>query len=119
MAGSHVRDATIEREEARGGAAAAPEAVYLERRARFGAERDHAQRERYAAANATVALFLAAMALIIAGLAAHIPILTVLGIFAGAGFVVAFRRQGQADERHRRAETLWRLNDEGLARLRR
>ncbi len=117
--GQRVRDATIEREEARGGAVAAPEAVYLERRARFGVERDHAQRARYAAANATVALFLAALALIIAGLAVHALLLTAAGILAGAGFVVAFRRQGQADERHRRAETLWRLSEEGLARPRR
>ena len=117
--GQRVRDATIEREEARGGAAAAPEAVYLERRARFGGERDHAQRARYAAANATVALFLAALALIIVGLAVHAPLLTAAGILAGVGFIAAFRRQGLADERHRRAETLWRLNNEGLARLRR
>src|SRR5690348_8028500 len=119
MAGSHVRDATIEREEARRGAPAAPEAVYLERRARFGAERDHAPRARYAAANATVGLFLAALAVIIVGLAVHAPLLTVAGVVAGAGFIAAFGRQGRADERHRRAETLWRLSDEGLARLRR
>ena len=83
-----MRDATIEREEARGGTPDAPEAVYRERRARFGAARDHAQRARYAAANATVALFLAALALIIVGLAAHIPTLTALGVAAGAGVAV-------------------------------
>ncbi|WIG59741.1 MAG: MutS-related protein, family 1 [Ktedonobacterales bacterium] len=99
--------------------APAPAEVYRERADRYAPLRDRANRARFASANMTVALFFVTLALLIVALVQLSPLLVLIGILAGVGFVAAFARQGKLDQLHQRYKTLVELNTEALRRLER
>jgi hypothetical protein len=96
-----------------------PEGVYSDRLAQYTAERDRLNAQRYAAANASVILFFGLLALLAVAVFSGNGLFYLATVAALAGFVLAFRRQGQLDDAHRRYLTLVKLQEEGLARLRR
>ncbi len=107
-------------ERVEGVAASSPEVVYTARRGRFAARRDRLNAQRFAAANASVFLFFAIVVLAVIAIFSSLwPLFAALAFLALIGFVLAFRRQGQLDDEHRRYVTLTDMQVEGLARLRR
>lgn len=95
-----------------------PEAAYIARAARFAALRDSYNTRRYVAANASVLLFIATIALL--GLSIwRGGVVWGAALVAAIGFVIAFRRQGRLDETHLRYATLSNINEEAQRRLRR
>ena len=104
---------------AMGEEATGPAAIYQQRCARFAALRAEYNRRRHQAANWTVFLFFAAVACFIAGFVKYSAPLLAGGIALGLAFVAAFYWQVRMDHLHERYDLLWRINDEGLMRLRR
>jgi predicted ATPase len=96
-----------------------PQTAYRERLAYFTTLRDAYNRRRYRWANLSVVAFLGALALLVVAAFEGGGWWLVGGLLALALFVVAFVRQAQLDERHRRYVALCELSAEGLARLRR
>jgi hypothetical protein len=96
-----------------------PEETYEERRARFGVLRDQYQLQRGQAANLTVVTFFAMI--IVLGFAGGTRSWGLVGIalLTFVGCVALFIRQGRLEALEKRYDTLYALNDEGLARLRR
>jgi MutS domain V len=96
-----------------------PEETYEERRARFGVLRDQYQLQRGQAANLTVVTFFATI--VVLGFAGGTRSWGLVGIalLVFAGCVALFIRQGRLEALEKRYDTLYALNDEGLARLRR
>ena len=107
-------------ERVEGVAASSPEVVYTARRDGFAARRDRLNAQRFAAANASVFLFFTIVVLAVIAIFSSLwPLFAALALLALIGFVLAFRRQGQLDDEHRRYVTLTDMQVEGLARLRR
>lgn len=98
---------------------ASPEAVYRQRCADFGAERDRLSRR--SSRNANVSLALVALALAALGVALWLDDARLLGLagLLGLAFIVSFVHHGRVDQAVRRYAELHAINDEGLARLRR
>ena len=96
-----------------------PQTAYRDRLAYFTTLRDAYNRRRYRWANLSVVAFLGALALLVVAAFEGGGWWLVGGLLALALFVVAFVRQAQLDERHRRYVALCELSAEGLARLRR
>ncbi len=96
-----------------------PQTAYRERLAYFTTLRDAYNRRRYGWANLSVVAFLGALALLVVAAFEGGGWWLVGGLLALALFVVAFVRQAQLDERHRRYVALCELSVEGQARLRR
>ncbi|MGH2486165.1 MAG: hypothetical protein ACRDHE_09155, partial [Ktedonobacterales bacterium] len=99
--------------------AVTPAAIYQERRARFAGERAEYNRRRHQVANICVVLFFVALACFIAGFVKYSAPLLAGGIALGLAFIVTFYQQARLDHLHERYDLLWRINDEGLSRLRR
>ncbi|HEY7850687.1 MAG TPA: hypothetical protein VIC27_11520 [Ktedonobacterales bacterium] len=96
-----------------------PQVAYRERLAYFTTLRDGYNRRRYRWANLSVVAFLGGLALLVVAVFAGGGWWLVGGALALALFAVAFVRQAQLDERHRRYVALCELSAEGAARLRR
>jgi hypothetical protein len=95
-----------------------PATAYRTRQARYAVLRDAANRARYRAANLCAVLLLAALVCLGVGIFGPRALLGAAAAL-GAAFVAAFAWQARLDERHRRYATLWSVQEEGLARLRR
>ncbi|MDP9373125.1 MAG: DNA mismatch repair protein MutS, partial [Chloroflexota bacterium] len=97
--------------------ASAPEEVYRARCARFARERDALARRWNRVANWRLLAFLAAVVCLGWGIwrRAPVPVGAAIPLFALFGVLVAYHRR--LGRRRRRADELWRINDEALKRL--
>ena len=96
-----------------------PQSAYRERLAYFTSLRDRYNRRRYRWANLSVVAFLGGLGLLLVAAFAGGGVWLAAGLLALALFAVAFVRQAQLDETHRRFVALCELSAEGEARLRR
>ncbi|HEX8996332.1 MAG TPA: hypothetical protein VF812_09905 [Ktedonobacterales bacterium] len=112
-------EVSLRREMANAPAPRDPESAYTERLAYFTALRDAYNRRRYRWANLSVVAFLGGVICLLAAALAGSGVWAAAGALALAVFVVAFARQANLDEIHRRYVALVELSAEGFARLRR
>src|SRR5579871_2276610 len=102
--------------------ASSPEAVYAvyqERCQRFAAQRDHYTRVSQATGFRNVVLFFAALfCVFIAAFGASWPFF-IVALALAVAFVWSFLRLGKINLLVKRYNELWKINDEGLRRLRR
>ena len=96
-----------------------PQSAYRERLAYFAVYRDACNRQRYLWANLSAVTFLGGVALLLIALFGGGLWWALGGALALVGFVIAFIRQSQLDERYQRYVALCELCEQGQARLKR
>jgi len=94
-----------------------PREVYQARRERFAAEQTGCERRSVRQANISIALFVCALAAIVAAVALGNVLLIAGALALGIGFVASLALHYRIDVGARRARELRTLADEGLARI--